>query len=139
MPVMGRAGENMDEKKRDVFSWVHELDHFRDSCASISDGQASSNSLPSGLVELLIFLNKWIESSGAALGTTFYRGTKHARLDRVFEKLQRVSRSVRCMKEIESIRTCGTSGRNTGRQSYPAGSSTKQADSKNLIDQKKKK
>ena len=43
MPVMGRAVVDLDEKKRDFISWIHELDHFLGSCASSSDGQASSD------------------------------------------------------------------------------------------------
>lgn len=92
---------NLDEKKRDVITWVHELDHFLDACGFSSDGQNPSHMSSSDLVDLLICLNEWIESSSGALRSIFYQAAEQAGLDRVFEKLQRISKSVRCAKEIE--------------------------------------
>lgn len=86
-------------RQREVTIWVHSLDGYLNLHISLPEMAEGTREL----VELLIDLNRAIERSDDNVVQAFFEGAKHARLDLVFEKLQRVSRSVRCVKEIEDF------------------------------------
>ncbi|PCG99198.1 Hypothetical protein PENO1_054090 [Penicillium occitanis (nom. inval.)] len=95
----GNTCLDIQGRQREVVIWVNSLDGHLDLRISLP-GMAEGTR---ELVELLIDLNRAIERSDDHIIQAFFEGGKRARLDLVFEKLQRVSRSVRCAKEIEDF------------------------------------
>lgn len=86
-------------RQEEIRIWVNSLDDYLDFYASLNKMAEGAREL----VELLIDLNRAIERSNNHVAQSFFEGAKHARLDLVFGKLRLVSRSVRCVKEIEDF------------------------------------
>ncbi|EFR05200.1 hypothetical protein MGYG_08214 [Nannizzia gypsea CBS 118893] len=105
--AMGRTVVNPTTKKAKVIHWVDQLDTFLNSWTSDqtfgSRGRKSSSS-SADLINLLVYMNYQIEQCGDELKGIFYRGAKDAGFDRILEKLQTYSKSVRCCKEIEEYK-----------------------------------
>ena len=103
-----QATLNRDERKKEVVRWAQGLDHLLDSWTSestifSSDSQEAEQAKQNELVDLFVALNASIEKSNDVMKRLFYQAALGAGIDRVLEKLQTVSRSVRAMKEIEEF------------------------------------
>jgi hypothetical protein len=103
-----QATLNRDERKKEVVRWAQGLDHLLGSwtCESTifpSDSQEAKQAKRNELVDLLVALNGSVEKSNDVMRRLFYQATSETGIDRVLEKLQTVSRSVRAMKEIEEF------------------------------------
>jgi len=55
------------------------------------------------MVDLLVRLNGLIDGSDDRMKRVFYQGTEQGEIDEVLDKLQRVTKSVRGMKEVEEF------------------------------------
>lgn len=99
---------NRDERKREIFRWTEGLDHLLNSWASepISSPSASKEARQAKgneMVDLLVRLNGLIDGSDDRMKRVFYQGAEQGEIDGVLDKLQRVSKSVRGMKEVEEF------------------------------------
>jgi len=99
---------NRDERKREIFRWTEGLDHLLNSWASepISSLPASKEARQAKgneMVDLLVRLNGLIDGSDDRMKRVFYQGAEQGEIDGVLDKLQRVSKSVRGMKEVEEF------------------------------------
>jgi hypothetical protein len=99
---------NRDERKREIFRWTEGLDHLLNSWVSgpISSPSASKEVKQAKwneMVDLLARLNGLIDESDDRMKRVFYQGTEQGEIDGVLDKLQRVSKSVRGMKEVEEF------------------------------------
>jgi hypothetical protein len=99
---------NRDERKREILRWTEVLDHLLNSWvseltssppASKETKQAKGNEM----VDLLVHLNGLIDESDDRMKRVFYQGTEQGEIDGVLDKLQRVTKSVRSMKEVEEF------------------------------------
>jgi hypothetical protein len=99
---------NRDERKREILRWTEALDHLLNSWVSesISSPSASKEAKQArgnDMVDLLVRLNRLIDESDDKMKRVFYQGTAQGEIDGVLDKLQRVLKSVRGMKEVEEF------------------------------------
>jgi hypothetical protein len=99
---------NRDERKKEILRWTEALDHLLNSWVSepISSPPASKEAKQAkgnAMVDLLVRLNGLIDESDDRMKRVFYQCTEQGEIDGVLDKLQRVSKSVRGMKEVEEF------------------------------------
>jgi hypothetical protein len=99
---------NRDERKREILRWTHGLDHLLNSWVSEpiispSDSKEAKQVKGNEMVDLLVCLNGLIDETDDRMKRVFYQSTEQGEIDGVLDKLQRVSKSVRGMKEVEEF------------------------------------
>lgn len=114
----GMKLSSAEERKREVIKWIEALDSIVETAFPASETASSPSSGPhlskpldgqlhsstaNELVDLLATLNRALEQSEPVVRRNFYHASQLAHLDQVFDRLQRVSKSVRCRKEIEEF------------------------------------
>jgi hypothetical protein len=100
-----------EERKKEIIIWKNGLSHFlgywisplTEPLGNRQELNTNQESTPNNLVELLVHLNHSIESSDNKTKRVFYEAIAHSRFDQTLEKLCTVTKSVRCMKEIEEF------------------------------------
>ena len=103
------AGHVATARARDISLWVHGLNHLLDLLVSNmhrADDPAAVGVL--GLphneaVDLIIHVNEAIQTSNPTARTVFYKASSAANIDQAWQKLERLSKSVRVTKEIEEF------------------------------------
>lgn len=97
-----------DERQKEVLRWTNGLEHLLDwwiaePISGPLDAKGSKQAKVDEMVELLVGMNASIEKCDYKIRRLFYRGTEQAEIDRVLQKLQTVTQSVRVMKEVEEF------------------------------------
>ena len=100
---------DLAKREYEIVLWIQGLHHFVNSSVSTSISstlQRNSENSDQGnsVVDLLVHLNESIEKSDEAIKMIFYRALRHTQMDDALDKLQKISKSVRAMKEIEEFR-----------------------------------
>jgi hypothetical protein len=99
---------NRDERKKEILRWTEALDYLLNSWVSelTSSAPASKEAKQAKgneMADLLVHLNGLIDESDDRMKRVFYQGTEQGEIDGVLDKLQRVTKSVRGMKEVEEF------------------------------------
>ncbi|KAI4679844.1 hypothetical protein J4E81_010249 [Alternaria sp. BMP 2799] len=89
--------QQTQELKNEVTRWTHEFSHF------VIDRTATHKSRDESVLTLLGVLNEAIDSSSEKIRKLFYETSDSAGFTSVLNQVERTSKSVRVMKEIEEF------------------------------------